>query len=69
MELGVMFESEASGSGRSGPGYIHADLLRAAVAEFIGMMLFLFFGEPGSFLFLLSWHIPWQCGLSTCVCI
>lgn len=45
MELGIIFESEASGSGRSGPGYIHVNLIRAALAEFIGMLLFLFFGE------------------------
>lgn len=43
MELGIIFESEASGSGRSGPGYIHVNLIRAALAEFIGMLLFLFF--------------------------
>lgn len=38
MELGIVFESEAS----------HADLIRGACAEFIGMLMFLFGGEYDS---------------------
>lgn len=46
MELGFMWESEASGPGRGGPVYVPPAIIRSACAEFLGMVLFLFAGEP-----------------------